>query len=190
MATIVKAVTRHSLSCGVRRASDFMQVTAYPRLRSGVKKPDNGVGEIINENPINRRLYKVVNNDDGSVSAIAQVVEDTTKIDAHGRPVLDENGEPVVVLGVKTKLIAEVKNQQADLLFFTDGAVSRSVYDRTPVPEDVAAWRMAIRVRATAMEEAIINAKDTAAIAALFVSSDGDRNKRGLLFDWPEFSGE
>ena len=40
----------------------------------------------------------------------------------------------------------------------------------------------------TAMEEAIINAKDMAAIAALFVSSDEDQNKRGLLFDWPEFS--
>ena len=41
---------------------------------------------------------------------------------------------------------------------------------------------MAIRARATAMEEAIINAKDTAAIAALFfVSSDGDRNKERLV---------
>ena len=190
MATRVKPVTQHSSSCGERRASDFMQASAYPRLRSGVKKPDNGAGEIIHQNPINKRLYKFVNNDDGSVSAIAQVVEDITKIDAHGRPVLDENGEPVMILGLKTKLIAEVKKQQADLLFFTDGAVSRGVYDRISVPEDISAWRMAIRVRATAMEEAIINAKDTAAIAALFVSSDGDRNKRGLLFDWPGFSGE
>lgn len=188
MATMFKAVTQHSLSRGARRGADFMQASAYPKLRSGAKKPDKGVGEIIHQNPINKRLYKFVNNDDGSVSAIAQVVEDIAEIDAHGRPVFDENGEPIVVLGVKTKLIAEVKKQQSDLLFFTDGAVSRSVYNRIAVPENIAAWRMAIRVRATAMEEAIINAKDTAAVAALFVSSDGDRNKRGLLFDWPEFS--
>ena len=186
MATMFKAVTQHSLSRGARCGADFMQALAYPKPRSGAKKPDKGVGEIIHQNPINRRLYKFVNNDDGSVCAIAQVVEDTAEIDAHGRPVFDEKGKPVVILGVKTKLIAEVKKQQADLLFFTDGAESRSIYNRIAVPENIAAWRMAIRVRATAMEEAIINAKDTAAIAALFVSSNGDRNKRGLLFDWPE----
>ncbi len=174
----------------MRRGAAFTKASAHPKLRSGAKKSNKGVGEITHQNPINRRLYKFVNNNDGSVSAIAQAVEDIVAIDAHGRPVFDENGAPVVVLGVKTKLIAEVKKQQSDLLFFTDGAASRSIYNRIAVPEDIAAWRMAIRVRATAMEEAIINAKDTAAIAALFVSSDGDRNKRGLLFDWPEFSGK
>lgn len=188
MATTFKPVTQHNLSYGVRRGVDFMRASAYPKLRSGAKKPDKGVGEIIHQNSINRRLYKFVNNDDGSVTAIARAVEDITEIDAHGRPVFDENGEPVVVLGAKTKLIAEVKKQQADLLFFTDGAVSRSIHNRIAVPENIAAWRMAIRVRAAAMEEAIISAKDTAAIAALFISPDGDRNKRGLLFDWPEFS--
>ena len=121
MATRFKPVTQHSPSCGERRASDFMQASAYPGLRYGVKKPDNRAGEIIHQNPINKRLYKFVNNDDGSVSAIAQVVEDITKIDAHGRPVLDKNGEPVVVLGLKTKLIAEVKKQEADLLFLLMG---------------------------------------------------------------------
>ena len=183
-----KAVTQHNLSCRVRRGAKFMRASAHTKLRSGAEKPDKGVGKIIHQNSINRRLYKSINSDDGSVSAIAQVVEDIAEIDAHGRPVFDEYGEPVVVLGVKTKLIAEVKKQEADLLFFTDGAVSRSIYKRIAVPENIAAWRMAIRVRATAMEEAIIYAEDTAAIAALFVSSDGDRNKKGLLFDWPEFS--
>ena len=188
MATMFKAVPQHSSSCAALFGADVMQSSAYPKLRAGAKNPDRGVGEITRQNPVNRRLYEFVNSDDGSVSVIAQVVEDKTEIDEHGRPVFDGNGKPVVVLGVKTKLITEVKKQQSDLLFFTDGAVSRSVYNRIPVPENIAAWRIAIRVCATAMEEAIIHAKDMAAIAALFVSSGGDRNKRGLLFDWPEFS--
>jgi hypothetical protein len=36
------------------------------------------------------------------------------------------------------------------------------------------------------MENAIDNASDTNAVAALFVSQDEDGNKSGILYDWPE----
>jgi hypothetical protein len=93
-----------------------------------------------------------------------------------------------LVLGVKSTLKNEVKAQQGSLLSQTDWAIIRKADKGTSIPSNIQTWRDAIRTKATEMEEAIDGAADTAAVAALFLSWDADRNKSGILYDWPELS--
>jgi len=91
---------------------------------------------------------------------------------------------------VKSELKAEVKRQQGSLLSQTDWAVVRKADKSTAIPSNIQTWRDAIRTKATAMENAIDGAADTAAVAALFVTyttnEDGSVTKSGILYDWPE----
>jgi len=52
-------------------------------------------------------------------------------------------------------------------------------------PEKMGGWER-LSAKATAMESAIDGAANTEAVAALFLSWDADRNKSGILYDWPE----
>ena len=97
---------------------------------------------------------------------------------------LDIDGNQLVTLGVKNNLKNEVKRQQESLLFQTDWAIVRKADKGTAVPSNVQTWRDAIRTKATAMETAIDNAADTAAVEALFLTSttdsDGKVTKSGI----------
>ncbi len=190
MSSLIKAGEQNTPSHDVLRDAGIKQLPANFERSSSLKNSGKCCGEVINKYPPNRRMYDLVRHDDGSVSASSRPVDDLAEIDGDGRPVLDENGEQVVTVGVKTNLIAEVKEQQAELLFFTNGTVSSSVSNGVAVPDKITAWRSAIRTRGAEMERAIINAADMESIAALFVTSAGDRNKSGLLFDWPNFDRE
>ena len=79
-----------------------------------------------------------------------------------------------------------MKEQQASLLAQTDWAVVRKADTDKAIPSNIATWRAAIRTKATAMENAIDGAGDIDAFIALFLSWDGDGNKSGILYDWPE----
>ena len=90
------------------------------------------------------------------------------------------------VKGIRSGYIDQVKQQQGLLLAQTDWAVVRKADTATAVPTKIATWRAAIRTKATAMEKAITDASDMAAFKALFLVWDGDGNKSGILYDWPE----
>ena len=110
---------------------------------------------------------------------------DVNEVDGDGEPILDDNGNQSVKLGVKSELKAEVKKQQGSLLAQTDWAVTRKSEKTTAIPSNIQTWRDAIRAKATAMEDAIDGAANTDAVAALFLAWDADGNKSGILYDWP-----
>jgi hypothetical protein len=122
---------------------------------------------------------------DGSITSTAKAMDDVNVVDDNGDPVLDENGDQLVELGIKSTLKNEVKSQQGSLLAQTDWAVVRKSEKSTAIPTLIATWRDAIRTKATEMESAIDGAADTAAVDALFVLHDVDGNKSGILYDWP-----
>ena len=100
---------------------------------------------------------------------------------------LDDTGSgDTLVLGLKSQYKLKVKEQQASLLAQTDWTVIRKADTDTAIPTKIATWRAAIRTKATEMEKAITDAKDIDAFIALFLSWDGDGNKSGILYDWPE----
>ena len=98
----------------------------------------------------------------------------------------DAEGNVVVIKGIRLGYIQKVKDQQGSLLAQTDWAVVRKADTDVDVPTKIATWRAAIRTKATAMEKAITDASDMAAFKALFLVWDGDGNKSGILYDWPE----
>ena len=67
--------------------------------------------------------------------------------------------------------------QQESLLYRTDWAVVRKAEKTTAIPSNISTWRDAIRTKATAMEDLIDGAADTAAVQVLI--------DNGSLSDWP-----
>jgi hypothetical protein len=98
----------------------------------------------------------------------------------------DSDGNVVKGRGIRPDYIKKVKDQQGSLLAQTDWAVVRKADTGVAVPTKIATYRAAIRNKATAMEKAITDASDMDAFKALFLVWDGEGNKSGILFDWPE----
>ena len=142
------------------------------------------------DTPPDSRLYIWSQNADGTITSTAKALEDVNEVDTDGNALLDEDGNQVVTLGVKSNLIQEVKVQQASLLSQSDWAVVRYIDTTVVVPSNIQTWRSAIRSKATEMETAITNAANTDAIAALFltytIEDAGSITKSGILYDWPE----
>ena len=154
-------------------ADNGVQNPANWHIWSASEKIAAGVVEVIEETPPDSRLYTWSMGSDGKISKTARNLDDTGSGDN-------------LVLGVKSNLKQEVKNQQGSLLSQTDWAIVRKADKGTAIPSNIQTWRDGIRTKATQMETAIDNAADTDAIAALFLSWDEDGNKSGILYDWPE----
>jgi len=99
----------------------------------------------------------------------------------------DEDGndlDPVVVIeGLKTKKIRNVKIQAASILTQTDWYIVRKADAGTAIPSAITNHRAAVRTKCAAMETAITNASNTPAIETLYTrNADGVRP----LGDLPE----
>jgi hypothetical protein len=85
---------------------------------------------------------------------------------------VDEDGnelDPVVVIeGLKTKFIRDVKSQAENLLNQTDWYITRKAEKNTAIPSAITTWRDGIRTKQAAMETLITNASNTAAIETLY----------------------
>jgi hypothetical protein len=130
---------------------------------SKAEKDALNIKEIIAESYPDSRLYFSSMDNNGKVTSTAKP--------------LDDSGD---VLGVKSTLKNEVKDQQGSLLSQTDWAYIRHYDSGTDVPANIETWRNAIRARATEMENAIDNATDTDAVAALFVSWDNEAEANSM----------
>jgi len=130
---------------------------------SKAEKDAMNITEVIEESPPDSRLYFWSRDGNG-------------KITSTPKP-LDDSGSGIdKVLGLKSTLKNEVKDQQGSLLSQTDWAYIRHYDTGTDVPSNIETWRNAIRAKATEMENAIDASDDTDAIAALLMSFDVDAN--------------
>tara|TARA_R110002110_G_scaffold1768_13_gene7841 strand:- start:1976 stop:2542 length:567 start_codon:yes stop_codon:yes gene_type:complete len=125
---------------------------------------------------------------DGKVTKTAKKLDDEDTKDANGDLIKDIKGNQMVTRGVKSILTEEVKHQQGSFLAQTDWAIVRKADRGTAIPSNIQTWRDAIRTKATAMEDAINGAANTAAVEALLLTWDGEGNKSGILYDWPELA--
>ena len=124
---------------------------------SKAEKDAKNIKEIIEDRPPDSRLYLWSMDSNGKVTSSAKVLDDSEG-----------------VVGLKTTMKNEVKDQQRGLLSQTDWAIIRKADKETAIPSNIQTWRDAIRAKATEMENAIDNATDTDAIADLFVSPEVD----------------
>ena len=118
-----------------------------------------------------------------------KALDDKNEVDEDGNAILDENGDQLVTLGLKSTWKATIKDQANGLLQPTDWMVVKAseVADYS-LPSQVATDRAAIRTASNTIEGKIDGAKDHAAFMALFdtpVDSDGNPTGNAPIADWP-----
>ena len=137
--------------------SNGMQHPGNWNIWSKAEKDALNIKEVIEDPKPDSRLYFWSQGGDGKITSTAKPLDDSGSGDS-------------LVLGLKSTLKNEVKSQQESLLNQTDWAVIRKADKKTAIPSNIQTWRDAIRATATEMENAIDNATDIDAVAALFVS--------------------
>ena len=130
---------------------------------SAEEKAKYNITEVVEESPPDSRLYFWSKDSDGKITSTAKALDDSEG-----------------VVGLKTTMKNAVKEHQGSLLSQTDWAYIRHYDSGTDVPANIQTWRDAIRAKATEMENAIDNATDTDAVAALFVSWDNEAEANSM----------
>jgi hypothetical protein len=118
-----------------------------------------------------------------------KALDDVNAVDEDGNPVL-EDGEQMVILGLKSQWKATIKRQAGGLLAPTDWMVikAQEVADYL-VPAGTLTFRADVRTASNTIEAAIDAAADHTAFVALFdvpVDSDGNVTGNAPIADWPE----
>jgi hypothetical protein len=116
-------------------------------------------------------------------------LNDIPAVDENGDPVLDEKGEQVITLGLKSVWKRQIKTTAGGLLSPTDWYVVRKSETGQDIPADVLSYREAVRLASGTIEAAIDAATDHAAFVALFetpVDADGNATGNAPINGWPE----
>ena len=102
--------------------------------------------------------------------------------------VLDENGDTIPVLGLKSVAKKAAKDMAGSLLAGSDWYAIRAAEGGAAVPSAVATYRAAVRTKSGSIEDAVDGASDMAAFVALHtdtVNSDGEVTAVAAVNDWP-----
>ena len=134
------------------------------RLSSAQEKKNLGITEIEDPKVYDSRFYW----DDGTAKAI----DDVNEVDENNDPVLDENGNQVVTLGVKSVLKAQEKVTAGSLLAKYDWYVIRKYEASKAIPTAIKTYRTAVRTACLTRETEIDNCADTAALVTLYGTKD------------------
>ena len=145
--------------------------TQYPanwlRLASADEKTALGITEVADDPTFDSRFYWG--------NGTAKTLTDTNEVDENGDPLLDENGDQVVTLGVKSVLKAQEKATAGSLLAKYDWYVVRKAEKSTAIPTAITTYRDAVRTACNTRETEIDACADTAALVTLYsaVFKDG-----------------
>ena len=137
------------------------------RLSTAQEKKDLGITEIADAPTYDSRFYW----GDGT----AKTLTDTNEVDENGDPLLDENGDQIVTLGVKSVLKAQEKATAGSLLAKYDWYVVRKAETSKAIPTTIKTYRTAVRTACTTRETEIDACSDTAALVTLYgVTTDSE----------------
>jgi hypothetical protein len=150
------------------------------RLSSAQEKKDLGITEIADPTVFDGRFYET----DGSEKKLT----DTKEVDENGDPLLNENGNQIINLGVKSILKAKEKVIAGSLLSKYDWYVVRKAEKDTAIPTAISTYRDAVRTACNTRETEIDNCADTAALVTLYGATydkDGNFEKFNMT-QYPE----
>ena len=136
--------------------------TQYPanwlRLTTKAEKEAIGITEVADDPVYDSRFYW------GDVNAT----------DENGDLLKDENGNQVVILGVKSVLKAQEKVTAGTLLAKYDWYVVRKTETSKAIPTTIKTYRTAVRTACATRETEIDNCADTAALVTLYGQTEKD----------------
>ena len=116
-------------------------------------------------------------------TATAKAIADSDAVDDEDNKLKDENGNQVIIEGLKTIKKRMIDNQCAGLLAPSDWRVVKATETGGTMDSGWKTWRASVRAKCNSMQTQIDNASDVDALAALF-----ERNNSGVrpLGDFPE----
>jgi len=125
--------------------------------------------------------------------ATGKDVADKDAVDSDGNNVLDDDGNQVIIPGLKTVFKNEVKAQAKSLLSSSDWYIIRKAEDAgSTIPSNIATYRAAIRTKSNDMETAIDGAADAAAMQTLYTYTNTGTEESPVytrpLGEWPKLS--
>ena len=137
------------------------------RLSSADEKTALGITEVADDPVYDSRFYW--NN------GTAKTLTDTNEVDENGDPLLDDYGNQIITLGVKSVLKAREKDIAGSLLAKYDWYVVRKAEKSTAIPTAITTYRDGVRTACNTRETEIDNCADTAALVTLYgVTTDSD----------------
>ena len=146
------------------------------------KKKAMGLTFVADPKPHDNRFYWGWNADETAL--IERNIADVNEVDKDGKPILDDDGNQVVTLGLKSVAIARTKEKAGSILSKTDWYVTRKTEAGTAIPSTVTDYRTAVRAKSKTIEDAITACDTLAKFMALYDIPDGA--KVAPINDWPE----
>ena len=134
------------------------------RLSTAQEKKDLGITEVEDPKTYDSRFYY----GDG----IAKALDDVNEVDENGDPLLDENGNQVVTLGLKSIFKAQEKELAGKYLAKYVWYVIRKYEASKAIPTAIKTYRTAVRTACLTRETEIDNCADTAALVTLYGTKD------------------
>jgi hypothetical protein len=142
--------------------------TQYPanwlRLTTKAEKEAIGITEVADAPTYDSRFYWG--------NGTAKALDDVNAKDEKGNLLKNENGDQVVILGVKSVLKAQEKVTAGSLLAKYDWYVVRKVEKSTAIPTAITTYRNGVRTACDTREKEIDACADTAALVTLYSSTE------------------
>ena len=158
--------------------NDIQYPANWLRLSTAEEKIALGITEVADAPTYDSRFYK----GDGSAKAL----DDVNATDENGDPVLDENGDQVVILGVKSILKAQEKVTAQSLLAQYDWYIVRKAEKSIAIPTAITTYRDGVRTACDTREKEIDACADTAALVTLYGSTEKDGKVTLNMTQYPE----
>ena len=159
--------------------NDINYPANWLRLSTAEEKTALGITEVADDPVYDSRFYWG--------NGTAKTLTDTNEVDDNGDPVLDENGDQLVTLGVKSVLKAQEKNIAGSLLARYDWYVVRKAEKGTAIDSNVVTYRDGIRTAYSTRKTEIENCTDTAALVTLYGSTEqSDKTWKPNMTQYPD----
>ena len=145
---------------------DIQYPANWLRLTTKAEKEAIGITEVADAPTYDSRFYWG--------NGTAKALDDVNAKDEKGNLLKNENGDQVVILGVKSVLKAQEKTTASSLLAKYDWYVVRKAETSKAIPTAIKTYRTAIRTACATRETEIDNCADTAALVTLYSSTEKD----------------
>ena len=119
-------------------------------------------------------------------TATARAIADADAVDEAGNKLKDDNGNQIIIEGLKTIKKRMIDNQCAGLLAPSDWMVIKATETGGTMDSGWKTWRASVRTKCNSMQTQIDNASDVDALAALFTYTEKDGVVSRPLGEFPE----
>ena len=144
--------------------NDIQYPANWLRLSTAEEKTAIGITEVADDPVYDSRFYLS--------NGTAKSLDDENATDKNGDLLKDENGDQVIILGVKSVLKAQEKVTAGTLLAPYDWYVVRKAEKGTSIPSAISTFRDGVRTACDTREKEIDACADTAALVTLYSFKD------------------